>query len=173
MANDLTAFNLNEPIFVDANILEGDFPDKPFEKNCKFFLKRIEEGHVRAVTSVRCINEALFKRLMTIGRVTLKKKDQKVRETIERDKSFAKDCYTEVKIFSDYLVQLKNKGMHIIDYILDHQTQTVDLAISHSLTFIFTDATYLKICRDEGINHIATADGNFEKNPFAFEIWKP
>lgn len=173
MANDLTSFNLSEPIFVDANILEGDFPDKPFEANCKYFLTRIEAGHVMAVTSVRCINEALFKRLLTVGRVILKKKENKVRETIEKDKAFAKECYTEVKIFSDYLLQLRNSGMQIIDYILDLQIQTVDLAVSNSLTFIFTDATYLQICRNHGIRHIATADGNFEKNPFSFEIWKP
>lgn len=65
------------------------------------------------------------------------------------------------------------RGMQIIDYILDLQIQTVDLVVSNSRTFIFTDATYLQICRNLGIRHIATADGNFEKNLFSFEIWKP
>lgn len=173
MPNDLTTFNLLEPIFVDANILEGNFPGKPFEVNCKYFLKRIEEGHVKATTSVRCINEALYKRLMNVGKVLLKKKDQKVRETIEKDKVFAKACYAEVKIFSDYLFQLKDIGLYIIDYTLEHQFATVDLAVSHNLTFIFTDATYLYICRDQHIRYIATADNNFNKNPFQFEIWQP
>jgi len=62
MANDLTAFSLELPIFVDANVLEGDFPGKPCASNCKYFLKRIEEQYINAVTSVSCINEAIYKR---------------------------------------------------------------------------------------------------------------
>ena len=177
MAKDLTTFYLEDPIFVDANVLEGDFPDKPFAANCKYFLKRIEDGHINAATSVQCINEALYRRLISVGiailKPSVKDKAKKVRGQIEKDGIFAKDCYSEVKIFLDYLLQLHRKGLQIIDYILNHQVETVDLAIAYGLTFNFTDATYLHICMAEGINHIATSDGNFERNPFGFEIWKP
>jgi len=100
-------------------------------------------------------------------------KTEKIRKQIERDGNFAKSCYSEAKIFLDYLLLLHSKGMQIIDNILNHPVDTVDLAISYSLTFNFSDATYLHMCRAEGIEHIATSDGNFEKNPFGFEIWKP
>jgi len=177
MANDLTAFNLSEPIFVDANIFIEYLPDQPHAVSCQYFLKQIENRAIRAVTSVSCINEALYTALIIIGTLILKPsvkdKKKKVREEIERNGDFAKTCYTEVKIFLDYLLYLQNAGMVIMDYLLEHQTETINLAITNSLSFNFTDATYLHICRDQGIKHIATADGNFEKNPFAFEIWKP
>lgn len=177
MANDLTAFALEEPIFVDANVLEGGFPGKPFEVNCNYFLKRIEDGHISATTSVMCVNEALYKRLISIGiailNPTVKDKAKKIREKIEADETFAHTCYVEVKIFADYLTLLRSNRLKIIDYAFNHQIDTIVLAIAHSLRFNFTDATYLQICKTEGIKHIASSDGNFEKTPFGFELWKP
>jgi len=100
----LTAFALDEPIFVDANIfLFHAFNDKNFGMAAAAFLTRVESQGVEALTSSLVVDEVQFKILVQEAAIHLSKPTIWNIKRAMKDKAVSQKFYAPVLKYKGYL----------------------------------------------------------------------
>lgn len=172
MIERLEDFNLPEPIFVDANVfLFHAFDDPERGESASFFLQRVENGQIRAVTTALVVDEVLFKILMQSAAAILHPPITiyKVKEALTRG-DFRTRIYAPVRAYLAYLSGLSLLGLEIAETTPSQMSAAVEIGSQHGL--LITDAAHLAFIQERGIRHIATGDADFEKVS-DLTVWKP
>lgn len=172
MPNSLDAFQLAEPIFVDANIfLFHAFAHPQHGDAARRFLERLEMAEISAVTSVLVENEVVFKIVLQEAATLLDRPTLwNVRQALRDDPVFREQVYRPGQQYQDYIAALSHKGLRLVDVTVDQMQRAVDLGAE--LGLLITDATHVATWRAHDIVNIATGDEDLWEIPGA-TAWVP
>jgi predicted nucleic acid-binding protein len=155
----LTAFALDEPIFVDANIfLFHAFNDKNFGMAATAFLTRVENQDVKALTSSLVVDEVLFKILIQEAAIHLPKPTIWNIKRAMKDKAVSQKFYAPVLKYKGYLESLTFLGLKIVEVTGMHMLAAADIGVEAGL--LITDAAHVAVMRDLNVRHLATDDAD-------------
>ena len=129
MAEKLSDFTLDEPIFVDANIFDYHHANHPrFGSDCTDFLKKIENGTVHAVTSNVVQQEAMYYLQMHKGELLLGTPDRsRIHAKIAADATFAEACWKAAEEFLNLLDALRSATLTLFEVDSSHAHQIAEL----------------------------------------------
>lgn len=172
MANRLRDFASDEPVFVDANIFIYHFSAHPqFGGDCTDFLLRIGRDEVFAVTSNVVISETLhFLQMQKGGDLLGTTNWAQVRNEIQSNAAFAKECWQAAVEGLDYVDQLQKGGLTIVDVAVHHYRYAAQLGEKYQL--LVADSAHVYVCQAHGIEHFASNDADFDRVDFLTR-WKP
>ncbi len=167
----LHEYDLDEPIFIDANIfLFHAFDDPDHGDAATDFLTTIEEGRVRGVTSPLVLDEVFFKILVQEAAAELAKPTiWNIRKALE-DPAFAQRVNVPVRKYKAYLESLLLLGLDVPEMTASIMFAAADIVADTGL--LITDASHVALMRDKGITHIASDDDDFVSIP-DLTLWKP
>lgn len=170
MASDkkLRDFNAKEPIFVDANIFI--FHALGTNEEAVEFLKRIETGEIRAITTSLTLDEVFFKLLMEEASTHLKKASIFNVKGLLRDKDNRDKVVLPVIAYRQYIEGLIMFGLNILS--VSHRDVMDALNKTQEYGLLITDAVYLTVMENNKIRHIASDDKDFEGIK-EVTVWKP
>ena len=168
----LSEFDLEQSIFVDANIFNFHFGKHPtYGLNCTEFLERIELSKVVAVTSDIVLNEVFYVEMIGKGcQILSTDKRWAVRKQFEHNEDFAKQCYSHLQEISDYIRVMEGSNLTIVNTGRDILFKSVELGAKYRLWT--RDAIHTATCSFFQIMHIATKDEHFDRVSF-LERWSP
>ncbi len=159
MSQNLGDFVADQPIFVDTNIfLFHAFDDERYGQAATYFLSKIENGEVEALTSSLVVDEVFFKILVQEAASHLDKPTIWNIKRAMRDKAFVEKVYKPVLEYKSYLESLALLGMRIVDVTRAHMLMAADIGAEFGL--LITDAAHVAVIREQGISHMATADAD-------------
>jgi len=172
MPKPLDAFQLAEPIFVDANIfLFHAFAHPQHGDAARRFLERLELAEISAVTSVLVENEVVFKiMLQEAARLLDRPTLWNVRQALRDDPVFREQVYRPGQQYQDYIAALSHTGLRLVDVTVDQMQRAIDLGAEHGL--LITDATHVATCQAHDIVNIATGDEDLWEIP-GTTAWSP
>ncbi|MGB9776703.1 MAG: type II toxin-antitoxin system VapC family toxin [Anaerolineae bacterium] len=167
----LCEFDLNEPIFIDANIfLFHAFDDPDYGDAATDFLTAVEEGRIRGVTSPLVLDEVFFKIMVQEAAAELAKPTiWNIRKAL-KDPAFAHRVNGPVRKYKSYLENLILLGLDVPEMRASLMFAAVDISVDTGL--FITDASHVALMRDLGITHIASDDDDFASIP-DLTLWKP
>lgn len=154
----LHAFALTESIFIDANIfLFHAFNDRTRGAEATGFLRRVEMGALRAVTSALVLDEVFFKisqqeAASLLGRPAI----WHIKDRLVKDPSFRLAMYKPVLSYRTYIELLMSRGMSVLDVTADHMLKAAEIAGQEGL--LITDAVHVAVMREHRIVDLATDD---------------
>jgi|YelNatPaOPRAMG01_1025707.scaffolds.fasta_scaffold83478_2 Predicted nucleic acid-binding protein, contains PIN domain len=164
-------FDLNEPIFIDANIfLFHAFDDPDYGEAATNFLTAIEEGHIRGVTSPLVLDEVFFKILVQEAAAELAKPTiWNIRKAL-KDPAFTRRVNAPVRKYKSYIEDLILLGLDVPEVTANIMFAAADISADTGL--FITDASHVALMRERGITHIASDDDDFALIP-DLTLWKP
>ena len=172
MANRLRDFTLSDPIFIDTNIFAYQQSAHPsFGPDCRDFLHAVEIGAVQAVSSTVVLNEVIY--IVQIQRAahllgTMNRGAIHTRMTA--DPAVADECWLAAERFLNLLDALQHGTLTVIEVEQAHFREAC--AIGRQPSLFVSDATHIVICRQLGIDHIASNDTDLDRVPFLTR-WEP
>ncbi len=168
---DISAYNLKEKIFVDANIFIFNALDDPkYANSSTEFLKKIERGEINGVITPFVMDEILFKILIAESSKHLDKVNIWNIKSRMKDAEFSKNIYAPVKIYKKYIMYLSLTGLEILSVYSTIVMKSVDIGEKYGL--ITADSIHLSTMMAYGIKNIATKDSDFEGIE-DINIWTP
>lgn len=172
MVEKLSNFALDEPIFVDANIFDHHHSNHPrFGSDCTDFLKKVEDGTLRAVTSNIVQQEVMYYLQMHKGELLLGTPDRsRIHARITADAAFAEACWQTAEESLNLFDALRSTSLMFFEIDSSHARQIVELGKKYQL--ILRDAAHVCACQVMGLSHIASNDADFDRVDFLTR-WKP
>ena len=172
MAEKLSDFMLDDPIFVDANIFDYHHANHPrFGRDCTDFLKKIENALVQGVTSNIVQQEGMYYLQMHKGELLLGTSDRsRIHAQIVSDATFAQACWQAAEEFLNLLDALRGTTLTLFEVDSSHARQIVELGKRYQL--ILRDAAHVLVCKVMNLSHIASNDADFDRVDFLTR-WKP
>ncbi len=168
MRNELSGFGKGH-IFIDANIFIYHAAESKYTESATAFLEKVENNEIEAYTSPSVIDEAAYILIINKGLGILDSKSpRKVREKIEKDRDFAKKCYSVLEDFIGYVKSLENLNM--LEITGDDAFRIFDYGIAYLLHP--KDSLHLAVMRRYRIHDIATNDSDFERVEW-IKVWNP
>jgi predicted nucleic acid-binding protein len=152
-------------IYIDANIfLFIAFEEKHFEES-KIFLKRVHKKEVNGFVSIVVLDEVLFKLIQAEASVTfkiplhstvqfLKKNQDKIQELTK--------CWNAIE-------KILSLNITILDAPKDFRFVMNNCKEYKLMT---RDSLHVSVMKSNGIQHIATNDGDFKRVP-GITVWTP
>jgi predicted nucleic acid-binding protein len=166
MKNKLSSFR-EEPIFVDTNIFVYHATESKYTESATVFLEKVENNEIEAYTSPSVIDEAAYILIINKGLGILDSKSpRKVREKIEKDRDFAKKCYSVLEDLIGYVKSLDN--LKILEITGDDAFRIYDYGIAYLLHP--KDSLHLAVMKRYRIFNIATNDSDFERVEWV-KVW--
>jgi predicted nucleic acid-binding protein len=145
MSPSLASYDLDTPIFIDANIfLFHAFDDDRFGGAATAFLTRVENQDVEAITSSLVIDEVFFKILVQEAAAHLPKPTIWNIKRAMRDAAFVKKIYAPVLEYKTYLEGLAFLGLNIVEVTGLQMLSAPNIGSEHGL--LITDAAHLASC---------------------------
>lgn len=168
----LSDFDLEESIFIDANIFTSHFTAHPdFGKTSTNFLQTVESNKAKAISSDVVLNEVLYISLLNRGLQLLDTDSKwKVRKEFDKDSSFADRCYEGVQEAIDYIMCLEAGGLTIVS--TGHELLVKSVEIGKKYHLWTRDAIHATTCQALNIANIATNDEHFAGVDF-LKVWRP
>lgn len=166
----LADFNLEEPIYVDANIFIYVVLAHPRHlQPCKHFLERVERAEVRAVTSPLVLDEVAYKIVMEKLKIELElTSNAQVLDALKRDPGLVAKTEGELELFS--FVVRGYRGLKIVPIPAHSGLDLFPKMLEEK--FLPRDAPHLLTMDAHGVRHIATSDLDFERAK-GIEVWRP
>ncbi|OGP81477.1 MAG: hypothetical protein A2Z08_05115 [Deltaproteobacteria bacterium RBG_16_54_11] len=168
MSNNLSNFPGEHRIFVDANI----FLHHAFDSNeiSVAFLKRIEQGAVKACTSVLVLEEVFLKLMLQyasnfIEAITVKK----LKRYLLNDKRRS-EIFVPLRQYQNFITVLKSSGLLIIE-VKGHDMDTA-LQLAERWGIATADALHLAVMERRNVTHLASDDTDFERIR-EITLWRP
>lgn len=167
----LCEFDLDEPIFIDANIfLFHAFDDPDYGDVATDFLTAVEEGRIRGVTSPLVLDEVFFKIMVQEAATELAKPTiWNIRKAL-KDPAFVHRVSVPVRKYQSYLKNLILLGLDVPEVTASVMFAAVEISADTGL--LITDAAHVALMQEKGIVHIASDDEDFTPIP-GLTLWKP
>lgn len=166
----LADFNLEEPIYVDANIFLYVILENPSHfRPCKQFLERVEKGEIQAVISPLVLDEVAYKIAVEKlkGELNLVSHAQVI-DAIKRDPGIIAKAEGELELFS-FIVR-SYQGLEIVPIRAKSGLDLFNQMLEEKL--LPRDALHLLTMKAHGVKHIATSDPDFDRVK-GIQVWKP
>lgn len=168
MISSLESLSPLSEIFIDANIFLYQILERPkFFPPCNNFLKRIELGVYRGITSTLVLNEVIHKLCLaeTTKIYQLRSERDAARLLKERPETLSNlsnvwRSYADIKEYS------------LTIYGIDEATMDKAVDLSHRYGLLISDAAHTAVMMARGITNIATNDGDFERVE-GIDVYKP
>jgi len=166
----LADFNLEEPLYVDANIFIYVLLAHPrYLQPCKHFLERVERGEVQAVTSPLVLDEVAYKIVVEKLKLELRLTSTvQVLDALKQDPSLIAKAEGELELFS-FIVR-GYRGLKIFPVPAHSGFELFHKMLEEK--FLPRDALHLLTMEAHGVRHIATSDPDFERAS-GIEVWAP
>ena len=148
-------YNQSDHIYIDANIFHLAVRDNSkVGKVCINFLKEIENGTIKGVTSLLVLDELMYKLLLKLIETEYKANPLKVL----REKRISDNMFNTIATLIEDITSIKN--LEIID---------IPKTIAFMLPYNFSkyhlmprDTIHISLMELYGIKHIASADRDFD-----------
>jgi len=166
----LADFNLEESIYVDANIFIYVVLANPrYLQPCKHFLERVERREVQAVISPLVLDEVAYKIVMEKLKIDLAlTSNARVLDALKQDPGIVAKAEGELELFS-FIIR-SYQGLKLIPIPAHSGLDLFPKMLEEKL--LPRDALHLLTMEAHGVKHIATSDPDFERAK-GIEVWKP
>lgn len=154
-------------VFIDANIFIYDILAVPeYVGSCSSFLKRVETGEIKGVTSILVISEVIHKLMFSelIERYGVKPKDVLLRMKNNPE------LIASLEKYRDIILKIGQIGISVIPN--SDKTHEIASEIIKKYNLMSNDAINAALMRHHGITCIATNDSDFDRVDF-LNVWKP
>jgi predicted nucleic acid-binding protein len=153
--------------FVDANILcYHIIHTPPLSAECTTFIKRIEQGAVKATTSAAVVAEAIHKVMLAEAIQRYQLDHRGLAHRLQRQREVIAGLSEHRKV----PVLIKALAMQVEPVTLDLLEQAAALSGQHRL--LTNDAVTIAVMEKLGLIHLVTNDNNFDAITH-LSIWKP
>lgn len=156
-----------ERCFIDANILFYCFVEAPpFSAACRYFMQRVQEEKVVALTDVRALSDCIHKTMLAeVSQRSARPRDGLV-GWLKR--------HPEALVDLPKTAEVCDRLLHLRLNVLSCEAVTLPLVVAaaqaHKL--LLGDASIVVQMQRHGIVHLATNDDDFDGVP-GITVWKP
>ncbi len=134
------------------------------------FLKRIEIGEIKAVTTSLTLDEVFFKLLVEEASLHLEKTNIFRIKELLKSKRKREEIVLPVMRYKDYIESLITLGLRVLSVSEKDIMDALDKTQKYGL--LITDAVYVAIMESKSIKHIASDDKDFREIR-GITLWKP
>jgi len=172
MAQPLSDYHINTPIFVDANIFAYHHSGHPrFGEASTNFLRCVANGELRAVTSNVVQEKVIYFLLMQRGESLLNTRDRSlIHSRIVSIPDFSARCWKAVGQSLNLLDSPQSETLSLCNIDSSHACQIVEMGTQYRL--MLRDAAHVVACRLMNLSHIASNDADFDRVGFLAR-WQP